>query len=56
MSERRKVQRNGHSLCVNLIPAHCRALDLKDGSYVEMDLSVQRRILISPERDKVKGR
>lgn len=50
----RKVQRNGNSLCVNLVPSHCRSLGIKEGDYVEEVLSVQRRILVTPHQPKPK--
>ena len=50
----RKVQRNGNSLCVNLVPAHCRSLGIKEGDYVEQKLSVQRQIVIKPHQPKPK--
>lgn len=52
----RKIQTNGNSLCVNLVPAHCRSLGLKHGDYVELTLSVQRRILVIPHQPKPKAK
>lgn len=52
----RKIQANGHSLCVNLVPAHCHSLGLKSGDYVELSLSVQRRILVTPHQPKSKDK
>lgn len=54
--ELRKVQQNGNSLCVNLVPGFCRSLGIKAGDYIEEDLSVQRRITIEPHKPKPKSK
>lgn len=52
--ELRKVQDNGNSLCVNLVPAFCRSLGIKKGDYIEQMLSIQKQITIKPHQPKPK--
>lgn len=54
MGKLRILQPNGNSLCVNLVPAHCLSLGLKSGDYVELDLSVQRHIIVKPHKPNTK--
>lgn len=52
--ELRKVQDNGNSLCVNLVPSFCRSLGIKKGDYVEQLLSIQKHIVVKRHQSKPK--
>lgn len=50
--EIRKIQKNGHSLAVNLPPKFATNLGLSEGDFVEISLTVDRNILITNLKPK----
>lgn len=53
--EIRKVQKHGNSLAVNLPPSFVQNLDLSDGDYVEVSLTVDKLIVIKKATFKHEG-
>lgn len=51
--EIRKIQKNGHSLAVNLPPKFATNLGLSEGDFVEISLTVDHSILITNLKPKL---